>query len=41
MKFYPLTGSKMDEIKETIALYKENAEDPRHKATMEEREASN
>lgn len=37
MKFYPLDAAMIDEVKETIALYKENSEDPRHQATMDER----
>lgn len=31
MKFYPLDANKMEEVKETIALYKESAVDPRVK----------
>ena len=29
MKYYPLDKQKMDEVKEVIALYKENSQDPR------------
>lgn len=39
MKYYPLDGEKMSEVRETIALYKENAVDPRHIQTMKEHEA--
>lgn len=38
MKYYPLDQEKMIEVKETIALYKENSQDPRLKETLEERE---
>ncbi len=39
MKFYPLDSETMSEIKETIALYKENSEDERLKETLAERSA--